>query len=115
MIDFSVIVLCYNCEEKALTHTINSIICQDKVDFEIILADDASSNDCLSFGEKLLKTKDFSKYKVLKHPVNVGTVQNIYDAMEMAEGKYVKCIGAGDLLFNKSTLMDVKNFMEEEK
>lgn len=115
MLDFSVIVLCYNCEEKALTHTINSIICQDQVDFEIILADDASSNDCLSFGEKLLKNKEFSRYKVLEHPVNVGTVQNIYDAMEMAEGKYVKCIGAGDLLFNESTLMDVKNFMEEEK
>ncbi len=115
MIDFSVIVLCYNCEEKALTHTIESIVCQEGIDFEIILADDASANDCLEFGEKLLKEKGFTKYKVLSHPVNVGTVQNIYDAMEMAEGKYLKCIGAGDLLFNKSTLKDIKQFMDSEK
>ncbi len=115
MIDFSVIVLCYNCEEKALTHTIDSIICQEEVDFEIILADDASSNDCLSFGEKLLKDRDFTKFKVLSHPINVGTVQNIYDAMEMVEGKYVKCIGAGDLLFNKTILKDVKEFMDSQE
>ena len=114
MIDFSVIVLCYNCEDNALAHTLNSIICQEEVDFEVILADDASSNACLSFGEKLLQDKEFSKYKVLSHPVNVGTVQNIYDAMEMAEGRYVKCIGAGDLLFSTTTLKDIKRFMDKE-
>lgn len=115
MKDFSVIVLCYNCEEKALKDTLDSIICQTGSDFEIILADDASKNDSLSIGENYLKEKNFTSYKIKTHPENVGTVQNIYDALEIADGKYVKCIGAGDLLFDTTTLSKISKHMTHEK
>ena len=115
MKDFSVIVLCYNCEEKALKDTLDSIICQTGSDFEIILADDASKNDCLSVGENYLKEKNFASYKIKAHSENVGTVQNIYDALEISDGKYVKCIGAGDLLFDTTTLSKISKHMTHEK
>lgn len=115
MKNFSVMVLCYNSEEKALKSTLDSILCQKDTDFEIILADDASKNDCVEIAENYLKYNDFSDYKVMTHKENVGTVQNIYDALELAEGKYVKCIGAGDLLFEKYTLCKLAKFMDAEQ
>ena len=115
MKDFSVIVLCYNSEEKALKKTINSILCQEDVDYEIIIADDASKNDCVSVAKQYLSEMNHNSYKVLEHKENVGTVQNIYDSLEISEGRFVKCIGAGDLLFDKHTLRKVLNFMTKEK
>ena len=115
MKDFSVIVLCYNCDKKALKDTLDSIMCQTDSDFEIILADDASKNDCLAIGESYLKEKCSSSYKIKAHQENVGTIQNIYDALEIAEGKYVKCIGAGDLLFDSNTLFKISKFMDKNK
>ncbi len=111
---FSVIVLLYNCDEQSLKTTIDSILCQKNCDFEIILADDASKNDCLKVAENYLKENAFNSYKIMAHPENVGTVKNIYDALGMAEGKYVKCIGAGDLLFSENTLSEMTGFMDKE-
>lgn len=115
MKDFSVMVLCYNSEEKALKSTLDSILCQRDINFEIILADDASKNDCVAIAKDYLKYNNFSEYKVMAHEENVGTVQNIYDALKLAEGRYVKCIGAGDLLFEKDTLCKLTKFMDKEK
>lgn len=115
MKDFSIIVLCYNSEEQALKNTLNSILCQKNTDFEIILADDASKNNCIVIAENYLKKQHFDGYQIKTHEKNVGTVQNIYDALSIAEGKYVKCIGAGDLLYDQHTLYNIANFMDAEK
>ncbi len=112
---FSIIVLCYNSNEQSLISTLNSIIIQKNCDFEIILADDASKNNCLIIAEEFLKQKKFYEYKILSHKKNVGTVQNIYDALKLADSTYVKCIGAGDLLYKESTLSDITNFMNVEQ
>ena len=100
MNDFSVIILCYNSKWNALKQTIDSVLCQKNISFEIILADDASTNDCLQKAENYLKNRGFLSYKVLAHEQNVGTVQNLTDALEETTGKYVKGIGACDLLFD---------------
>lgn len=115
MKDFSVMVLCYNSEEKALKSTLDSILCQKDINFEIILADDASKNDCVAIAKDYLKYNNFSDYKVMAHEENVGTVQNIYDALKLAEGRYVKCIGTGDLLFEEYTLCKLAKFMDTEQ
>lgn len=112
---FSVIILLYNAQWKPLRMTLNSVLGQTGVELEIILADDASRNDCLKQTEEYLEQKGFSDYKVMHHEENVGTVCNIYDALELATGQYVKAIGAGDLLFEADTLCKVAAFMDREK
>ncbi len=113
MKEFSVIVLCYNSERKALYRTLASVLNQKNIDMEIILADDASSNHCVQEGIEYLNSKQYSSYKIKKHNKNVGTVQNILDALALAEGEYVKCIGAGDMLYGESTLQQVYAFMQK--
>lgn len=115
MKDFSVIVLCYNSNKAAMEKTLDSIICQKGVDLEIVFADDASANDCLKEATDYLDSKGFAGYKVCAHKENVGTVKNISDALSYAEGKYLKCIGAGDMLFSEDTLAKVKKHLKDEK
>lgn len=113
MKEFSVIILCYNSETKALYRTLDSVLKQKNIDMEIVLADDASSNDCLQKAVDYLNEKNYTAYKVQRHEENVGTVQNIADALSLAEGTYIKCIGAGDMLFEDVTLQKVRDFMNE--
>ena len=49
----------------------------------------------------------------VRNKQNVGTVKNIYNGLHHATGKYIKLIGARDLLYNKNTLKDVFVFMEK--
>ena len=106
---FSVIVLLYNSDKTALEKTLKSIVEQEGVSYEIILADDGSKNDCLQWAQAYLDKGSGVSYKVSTHE-NVGTVENINIALAQATGKYVKCIGAGDLLFSKNTLKDIYIF-----
>lgn len=110
--DFSVIVMLYNAEEAALKRTLASILLQKDVSCEIILADDASRNDCLRQAETYL-TDRHVPFRVSHHAENQGTVQNLLDAAEMAKGTYVKDIGAGDLLFDEHTLSFLKRKLDE--
>jgi glycosyltransferase involved in cell wall biosynthesis len=113
MREFSVVVLLYNSQKEQLCRTLDSILCQRDVDWELILADDASENNCLKEAQEYLQQKGYTSYKTKSHKKNVGTVQNLYDAMEEIEGKYVKCIGAGDFLLEDTTLKKVFDYMEK--
>ncbi len=112
---FSVILLLYNSDNDAIKKTIDSIVCQKDVEAEIILSDDCSKNQCVEYAVEYLKDIGYNNHKVLTHPENVGTTQNIYDALELVSNKYLKCIGAGDLLYSENTLSDIYDFMEAEK
>lgn len=114
MVDMSVILLSYNCDEEPLKKTISSILAQTDISYEIIIADDCSKNDCVEIAVSFLEQNNFKAYRVSSHPENVGTVQNIMDAVKKSSGRYIKCIGAGDLLFDTDTLKKVKAFMDDE-
>lgn len=115
MMDFSVIVLIYNSDTEDLKLTIDSILQQKGITYQIVLADDASSNNALTEAEEYLREKEFKDYKICSHAENVGTVRNVYDALSVAEGKFVKLIGAGDALFSNFTLRNVYHFMDKKK
>lgn len=113
MIDFSVMVLIYNSDEARLKITLDSVLNQKGVNFELILADDASQNNSLEMAEDYLKEQGYNNYKKIEHHENVGTVRNIYDGLKVADGKYIKVIGAGDALYNNDVLHDVKSVMDK--
>ena len=103
-VNISIIVCCYNPDYLKLQKTILSIIKQKKCSFEIVIADDYSKNNYI---EKLkLWTLQFNnisfKYSLLEK--NQGTVTNIFNAINVSSGSFVKVISPGDYLFDEYTL-----------
>lgn len=109
----SVILCTFNSDLNKIILSLKSIINQKFESFELIVADDGSDeNNFFQLKEYFIKNH-FLNYKLLETEFNRGTVLNIYDALDQAEGKYIKTLGAGDLLYNENCLRDIWNFMEK--
>lgn len=117
MIDFSVIVLTFNSKREQIEKTLFSIVEQKDVSVEIIVCDDASKDNHFAYIEEYLQALNFSSDNLilLGSEKNQGTVRNILKGLRAAKAPYAKLIGAGDLLYHKHTLCDIKNFMEVNK
>lgn len=114
MIDISVIVVTYNPELSKLYKTLDSIICQKGISFEIILCDDGSK---VRFDDEIYRyfsTRNFVLYEMVFHDRNEGTVSNYFSGLEKAKGKYTKLISPGDYLVGEFTLYDWIHFLEEK-
>lgn len=105
----SIIIATYNPEIQKLKQTIKSITAQKDIDFEIIVVDDGSIND---FSREIYAFFDeisFFDYKIIMNAQNHGTVRNIYEALKYVNGRFVKTISPGDLLYCEDVL---KNWYE---
>lgn len=110
---FSIILLLYNPPLENVLLTLQSITKQAFDNYEIIIADDGSKVDLSREISHYFLKSGFSNFSFTAPKENVGTVRNILDGLEIARGKYVKAIGAGDLLFEEKTLERVYNFLEQ--
>ncbi len=108
----SVIVLTYNSSNKVLL-TLESIKQQKYKNIEIIISDDASSDDTVSIIEHYIKKNKYTKIVFIKNEINLGTVANYQNALLKANGVYIKPIGAGDLLYSKNTISNYVNKLHE--
>lgn len=117
MIKYSVILLLYNSDLDKVFLTLKSICNQTLFhnEMEIIVADDGSKTSLYKEIEQWFKKRNFLFYKFTDPKTNVGTVRNILDGLSICEGKYVKLIGAGDLLFDQNVLCNVYQYMEKSK
>lgn len=112
--DFSVIVLSYNNSLEQILLTVKSILRQEKIEFELIFADDCSEFSHEEQIKQYLDRHSFYSYRFAEHIQNVGTVKNILRALKYCKGDYVKCIGAGDLLYDELILFKVLQKMKKE-
>lgn len=104
---FSIVIATYNCGQK-VENTLRSILSQNKELFELIVVDGASTDDTLDFLRKyeadltLISEKD----------------KGVYDAfnkgIDLAEGKYIYFIGAGDCL-RPNVLEQVRELLPPEE
>lgn len=106
----SVIVLTYKPKLSKLLYTLNSILKQKDINFEIIISDDGSDNNYFINIREACTRNNFTKVKFLEHQNNVGTVKNYYEAMLLSKGEYIYGISPGDVLYNDTTLKDIYNF-----
>ncbi len=111
--EIAVVVCAYKPQYDAMLRTINSIVNQLDVRFEIVIADDGSEIDFLAEIEKHLKGIGFRDYKIVKNICNGGTVKNYISGVKKTESKYIKAISPGDLLYDKNTLRSICDFMQE--
>ena len=103
-LDFSVIVCCYNSDIEKLKKTIISIAKQKDVSFEIIISDDGSKNNNREEIEKWVELNKIQNIKYNFLEKNVGTLENIISASEIADGRYLKTFSPGDYLYDENVL-----------
>ena len=112
---FTVLVISYNSKLSQLYLTLQSVLWQRFDDFELVIADDGSSENHFAELEKFFQKNQFTHYKLIANHENRGTVQNILSGLRHTEGKYVKLISAGDALYDENTLQKIWDFMEKEQ
>lgn len=104
--EVSVIVLTYNQRLEAILLTLESIIRQKDIHFEVVISDDGSECFEQEQIQNYFKSRGFTDYKFLVHEKNVGTMKNYRDALRKASGFYEKSISPGDCLAYDRCLAD---------
>ena len=91
----SVLIPTYN-SEKYIEETIESVLSQTFKDYEIIIVDNASTDNTY----KLIKgyAEKYNKIKVFQNKTNIGPIKNWMRCIEEANGKYGKILWSDDVI-----------------
>ena len=100
----SVIIPSYN-KNKTIMATLNSVVSQTLKNIEIIIIDDASTDEIEKIYENLLE-KD-SRIRLFKHERNMGVWRTRIDGFLYSKGKYMLQVDPGDFLADNYILEDL--------
>jgi glycosyltransferase involved in cell wall biosynthesis len=89
----SVCVPMYN-NSATIERCLRSILDQDGVDFEIVVVDDNSSDDCAAIAAAMLRPGD----RLIRNQPNLGLNGNHNKCIEMARGQYIQFVHGDDWL-----------------
>jgi glycosyltransferase involved in cell wall biosynthesis len=81
---------------RTIKKTLNAIISQASNDFEIILSDDASTDDTPEIVKKM--QSNFNIIKLFHNKENLGMDGNFHRTTQLARGKYIWFCGQDDIL-----------------
>lgn len=93
----SVVVLCYN-HSSYVTECLQSVLAQHYTNWELIVADDASTDNSKEIIEKWLELNNQIRVKTNFHTTNTGIGTMLNECIDLAEGSYLKFISADDVL-----------------
>ena len=106
----SVILPTYNWKSEWLSESIESVLNQTFKDFELIIINDASTNN---IEETILKYKDKDQRVIyLKNEKNLKLVKTLNRGIEHSKWKYIARIDDDDIWGNKDKLEKQINFLE---
>jgi len=105
----SVITPCFNAE-KTISETIESVINQSYKNWELIIVDDASSDNSVEIIQKY--TSQFSNIKLIKIEENSGASISRNTATEHAKGNFITFLDSDDLWLSHKLETQI-NFMLE--
>jgi hypothetical protein len=91
----SVIITCYN-YGRFLPDAVNSALSQERVEPEIIVVDDASTDGSADVAERLARSD--ARVTVIRHHSNTGQVEAFNDGLAAASGEFIVRLDADDLL-----------------
>lgn len=107
----SVIIVSYN-QENYIGEAIESVLKQKtNYKYEIILADDYSSDNTFKIQEEYAK-KYPKIIKLLKREKNLGTTQNELDASLHSSGKYITKLDGDDYWIDENKIQKQVDFLE---
>jgi glycosyltransferase involved in cell wall biosynthesis len=110
----SVLVLSYN-QQKTILQTLESVHFQKtNFKFELIISDDASTDDTTRVAENFLShtKKEHIFYRCLFHKSNKGVIKNFMDGVVQARGKYIAVVAGDDYWIDENKLQSQVNFLE---
>lgn len=108
----SVVIVSYN-QENYIDEAIESVLNQKtKYKYEIILADDCSSDNTFKIQEEYAK-KYPKIIQLLKREKNLGTTQNELDASLHSNGKYITKLDGDDYWIDEEKIEKQISFLEE--
>jgi Glycosyl transferase family 2 len=90
----SVVIPCYN-YGHFLPECVATVLDQDGVDVDVLIVDDASTDDSAAMARKLATD---ARVRVLEHPVNRGHIATYNEGLAAVEGEFVVLLSADDLL-----------------
>ena len=111
----SVIVVTYNSDARKTLCTLNSILMQTDVIFNIVIADDGSEENNFEAIKQFFASRNFDNYTLVANGKNQGTVKNLISAMPHVNAPYVKTISPADYLYEPQTLRKSLDFMHAHK
>ena len=113
--EITVLFLIYNSSIERIKKSLNSIIMQKDIRFQIVVADDGSKDNHEKEIENYFIEHGIEDYILVMNKENKGTVKNILSGIEYATGKYIRGLSPGDLFYGEHMLRNWVDFMEEKK
>ncbi|MCK4824488.1 glycosyltransferase, partial [bacterium] len=105
--DVSIVIVSYNTVDL-LRNCLNSIYAETrKVDFEVFVVDNASSDGSVQMVEN-----DFPDVRLIKNPKNIGFAKANNQAMELCTGQYVLLLNPDTLILN-GAISKMTTFMDQ--
>lgn len=91
----SVLIPCYQ-QARFLAEALDSVLCQDFHDLEVIASDDASPDNTFPILQDYAQRD--SRIRIFRQPSNLGMVKNWNFCLNQARGEAVKLMGGDDRL-----------------
>jgi glycosyltransferase involved in cell wall biosynthesis len=91
----SVLIPCYQ-QARFLAEALDSVLCQDFHDLEVIASDDASPDNTFPILQDYAQRD--SRIRIFRQPSNLGMVKNWNFSLNQARGEAVKLMGGDDRL-----------------
>jgi glycosyltransferase involved in cell wall biosynthesis len=107
----SIIILSYN-SEKHIDKAIKSSINQTHTNIEIIIADDASTDDTLSIIQQYIHTSQ-KKIRLISNKSNIGITKNWFNAVSAAKGDYITAVAADDEIPNNKVAIQLSAMAQD--
>ncbi|MFA5339981.1 MAG: glycosyltransferase family 2 protein [Candidatus Omnitrophota bacterium] len=106
--DITVFVSCYNEEGNIIDtfNTLTSALSAVKLDWEILVIDDASTDRSKELVSNYMKAHPQYSIRLLVRKENIGLAQNYIDGAFIAKGRYYKLV-CGDNAEYQETLVDI--------
>jgi glycosyltransferase involved in cell wall biosynthesis len=110
----SILIITYN-HENYVNECLDSILFQDmQFDYEIIVADDFSTDSTLQLIEKKLLNSE-SKYQILSSSQNIGIEKNYQRGFKACQGEYVAVLEGDDYWTDPKRLKKHITFLDSHR
>lgn len=109
----SIIVISYNAQDSII-QTLDSAYRQNYKKLELIIVDDCSKDKTKQVVEEWIEQNNsrFQKIKTVFSKINQGVTINMIHGLCQAEGKWIKCIAADDVLL-ENCIKDNMDFVKK--
>ena len=108
----SVLIATYN-RERFISEAIDSVLKQSFTDWELIVIDDASTDNTTAVVNKYMR-KD-SRITYFKNPINLGISKSRNKGLSLARGTYIATLDSDDIWIDETKLEKQVEFLDINK